>query len=172
MSTVDGFENCDIYTIYSNGKVYSDYKNDFLLPLVDSKGYQYISVKHRNPAIGNPKIHRLVMLSFSNDEPMEQINHIDGDKTNNDIRNLEYCTNRENREHALINGLKNEIWYGIAQYDLSGNLLNIFDTARDALRYLGKDINTSGNIGRAINGKRKTAYGYVWKQYEGSTTIS
>ena len=110
------------------------------------------------------------MLAFSNQDPKEQINHIDGNKTNNHISNLEWVTNRENREHAIENGLKDEIGYGIAQYDLDGNLLNIFETANEACKYLNKPGH-AGNIGRAIKGNRKTCYGFIWKQYEGSTTI-
>lgn len=118
-----------------------------------------------------PKIHRLVMLGFSNQTPSEHINHKDGNKSNNHISNLEWCTNEENRHHAINNGLKDEVDYGIAQYDLEGNLLHVYRTCEEALHALGKNYEGSGNIGRVIRNKRKTAYGYVWKQYERSTTI-
>lgn len=49
--------------------------------------------------------------------------------------------------------------------------IKYYDTCREALIDLGLNKNISGNIGRCIRGKRKTAYGYIWKQYEGSTTI-
>ncbi|WP_410315448.1 NUMOD1 domain-containing DNA-binding protein [Klebsiella pneumoniae] len=53
----------------------------------------------------------------------------------------------------------------MAQYDLEGNLLNVFYTAQEALEFLGISNKRSGNIGRCIKGERKTAYGYIWKQY-------
>lgn len=171
LSEIKGFESCANYVLYSDGRVYSRYKEDFLEPLPDSKGYQCIDIRSTNSILRYPKIHRLMMLAFSKESPKEQINHIDGNKKNNNIENLEYASNRENREHAIKTGLKDEIGYGIAQYDLDMNLLDVYDTASEAIDVLGIHNGNPGNIGRAIRGSRKTAYGYIWKQYEGSTTI-
>lgn len=51
--------------------------------------------------------HRLVMICFNKVEDYEklQVNHIDGNKTNNNLNNLEWCTNQENHVHALEIGL-------------------------------------------------------------------
>lgn len=171
LSDIPGYENCTNYTLYSDGRVYSSYKEDFLKLPKDSKGYEYLDIRRSKSKLKCPKIHQLIMLAFSDSDIKDQINHIDGDKTNNDISNLEYVTNRENREHAIRTGLKNEIYYGIAQYDLNGNFLNVYATASEALKHIGVTGEPSGNIGRAIRGHRKTAYGYIWKQCEGSTTI-
>lgn len=171
LSNVKGFENCTNYYIYDDGRVYSlKYKRFLNLP-TDTKGYKYLDIRRTGSILKCPKIHKLVMLAFSYEEPKEQINHIDGNKHNNNLHNLEYVSNKENRNHALITNLKQEINYGIAQYDMNDNLLNVFNTAQDALRYLGKNDKASGNIGRCIKGYRKSAYGYKWQQYEGSTTI-
>lgn len=171
LSSIPGFETCTNYTIYSDGRIFSEKKGDFIQASEDSKGYLYLDIRYRKAILKCPKVHKLVMLAFSKKSPKEHINHIDGNKKNNNITNLEYVTNRENREHAINLGLKNEIRYGIAQYSLNGCYLNTFDTAKDALEYLGLSSTSSGNIGRVITGKRKTAYGYIWKQCEGSTTI-
>ncbi|HZJ98923.1 MAG TPA: HNH endonuclease [Tissierellaceae bacterium] len=172
ISEIKGFERCNNHIIYEDGRVFSLYTKDFMKTSIDSKGYNYIDLRSCNPIIKNPKVHRLVMLAFSSDKPKEQINHKDGIKGNNHISNLEWCTNRENRIHAIKNGLLDNTTYGVGQYDLNHKLLRIFDTAADAMIYLGKDPNLSGAIGRVIKGKRATAYGYIWKQYDiGSTTI-
>jgi hypothetical protein len=171
LSEIEGFEGCTNYIIYENGSIYSKYKEDFLHPSVDSKGYMYISLKHTNSILNCPKVHKLVMLAFVGRQDGMQINHKDGDKSNNQLSNLEYVTNEENRTHALNNGLKDEVPYYVDQYDLQGNKLNTFRTCEDALLFLGIQNGSPGNIGRVIRGKRKTAYGYIWKSTEGSTTI-
>lgn len=171
LSEINGFENCSNYIIYENGSIYSKHKQDFLQPLTDSKGYKYIDIRYTNSILKCPKIHQLVMFAFVGYQADMQINHKDGNKSNNHLSNLEYVTNEENRIHALENGLKDEVPYYIDQYDLLGNKLNTFRTCEEALEFLGIKNGSPGNIGRVIRGKRKTAYGYIWRSTEGSTTI-
>jgi len=50
-------------------------------------------------------VHRIVMLTFKPIDKILQVNHIDGDKLNNNINNLEWCTDSENKKHAYKTGL-------------------------------------------------------------------
>lgn len=187
ISEIKGYEEFTGYRVGDDGGVYSDWgmkkrRNKIskpftnedlgrkLKPGVHPKGYCYVDICNKGKR-KSARVHRLVALAFiPNPENKPQVNHIDGNKQNNNVGNLEWVTNRENRIHALNNGLKDEISYGIAQYDLDDNLIDVFPTAKKALESLGIKENIGGNIGRVIRGKRKTAYGYKWKQYEGSTT--
>jgi hypothetical protein len=54
------------------------------------------------------------MRAFVGDKPFPKanINHIDGDKNNNSLSNLEYCTYKENHAHAIASGLRNPVGEG------------------------------------------------------------
>ena len=52
-------------------------------------------------------MHRLLMQTFvPNPQNKAHVNHIDGDKSNNDLANLEWATEKENEQHAVRTGLK------------------------------------------------------------------
>lgn len=56
----------------------------------------------------NRSVHRLVALAFiPNPDDLPVVNHIDGDKTNNHVNNLEWCSHSDNHRHAFANGLRN-----------------------------------------------------------------
>lgn len=88
------------YMVSSHGHVMSlSYRNikglSRLLKLFsDSQGYQFVELSRKTHLV-----HRLVMSSFVGKSDME-VNHKDGDRTNNHIGNLEYCTHHANMHHA------------------------------------------------------------------------
>src|SRR5699024_3182923 len=72
-----------------------------------TKGYPQIMLKTKQITKGF-RIHRLVAEYFIyNDNPKvkNQVNHIDGNKENNSVENLEWCSNKENHEHKMKNNL-------------------------------------------------------------------
>lgn len=85
-------------------KVFREEK--ILKPLKLTKGYLGIVLYSDNVKAKTFKIHRLVALSFiPNPNNLPQVNHIDGNKENNCVTNLEWITNTENQRHAIKNGL-------------------------------------------------------------------
>lgn len=117
-------------------------------------------------------IHRLVGKAFiPNKQQKKQINHKDGDKTNNNVDNLEWVTSSENGIHSY-RILGNKVWHkgntgkntptakAVSQYDMNNNLIYKWECALDAVREFGFD---SGCISRCTNNKSKTHAGFIWK---------
>lgn len=160
------------YLVSNTGKVYSVlYKKELSYYLQD--GYKFVKLqKQRNAK--NISIHRLVAITFiPNVENKKEVNHIDGNKLNNSVNNLEWCTHKENVHHAINTGLrplvcKREIKYRgqnktskpIIQLDLQGNFIKRWDCSLDIEDNLGF-MHTS--VLRCCRGERKTHMGYKWK---------
>ena len=106
-------------------------------------------------------IHRIVAKAFiPNPENKPTVNHIDGDKNNNRVSNLEWATYLENNLHAIKNNLHKHYTRVVKQYDLQGKLIATYHSILEASKATG--INTSG-IGGTCRGIHKTAGGYVWR---------
>lgn len=92
------------YTNYSatqSGKIFSHKTKKYIRGQINNEGYIRLGLYGDN---GEKKflIHRLIAQTFiPNPENKPQVNHIDNDKSNNCVDNLEWITNKENRNHAL-----------------------------------------------------------------------
>lgn len=108
---IEGFES---YEVSNMGRVRSldrvscsghKLTGKVLIPTQNQYGYLIVSL-YKNGTRYIKRVHRLVSVAFiPNPEGKPQVNHIDGDKTNNRIENLEWCTNSENQIHAYKMGL-------------------------------------------------------------------
>lgn len=95
---ITNFKN--IYEVSNFGKI-KNIKTNKILKTNNSKG-KYLNVSlYINGIQKNFYVHRLVALEFIlNPTNMTQVNHIDGNKQNNNVSNLEWCSNRENTSHS------------------------------------------------------------------------
>ncbi len=75
-------------------------------PCDNGKGYKYVCFRINGGKKNHKYIHRLVAESFlENPTNYTEVNHIDGNKENNSIQNLEWCNRSENALHAYSKGL-------------------------------------------------------------------
>lgn len=90
------------------GQVYSCITNKILKTSTLPTGYITLILMLKNPRHSKTLyLHRLLAETFiPNPNNLPQVNHKDGNKQNNNIENLEWCTQRENNIHALKQGLR------------------------------------------------------------------
>lgn len=97
------------YTLFDDGEILSKDGHP-MVPQKDAKGYLRIRLRYGDVdkhGAATYKIHRLVAESFiPNPLKKPQVNHINGDKTDNRADNLEWVTNTENMRHAIESGLQ------------------------------------------------------------------
>jgi hypothetical protein len=94
------------YSVTEEGLVFSSKTKRFLKPSYDKQGYARVGIYVGNYKTKTIKIHRLIAETFiSNPLNKTDVNHIDGNKLNNSVINLEWCTRSENCKHAFKNGL-------------------------------------------------------------------
>lgn len=162
------------YEVSNFGNIRNKKTKRILKPSISNKGYYLITLSD-NCKSHTYAIHKLVMEHFNRCAfDYEVINHIDSNKLNNNINNLEYVTQRENCIKAWKNNLCEKVREKatgrkhntniktskkVIQLDLQGNVIAEYLSVRDAERQTG--INNS-NIIRSCKNPNKKAGGFIW----------
>ena len=156
---IDGYEN---YEVSNLGNVKnSDTGNIFKLNT--KNGYKYVTLRNSKKD-KSYRVNRLVALAFiPNDDPENKtyVNHIDGKKFDNSVKNLEWITPSNSVIHALETGLlKKTQAKKVHQCDKEGNLIKTFESITEASKETG--INT-GSITKACKSKQAPTGNFIWK---------
>lgn len=96
---IEGYEG--IYQVSNLGRVKNIKRNIFMKDSLSRKGYKMIDLRNAPNPRKRYSVHRLVAEAFiPNPDNKPQVNHIDEDKTNNNVYNLEWVTAKENSNHG------------------------------------------------------------------------
>lgn len=159
-SPIDEFNGA--YEVSSKGNIRVQSAGDLVQHLLDKDGYHIVRLM-KDGAMYTRRVHRLVALAFiENPDEKPTVNHIDEDKNNNDVSNLEWATYREQvnygtRNHRAMQTIDS---CSVVQLDAEGNVIGVFESVRDAARYLHT---RPERVINALKGKYQTACGYRWK---------
>ena len=161
VSDIGRVRSVDRVVTFKDGSM-RKYKGKVLKPHVDKTiGYERLSLCN-NDGCNSKSVHRLVLETFKPYENMNNldVNHIDGNKLNNHLTNLEWLTRRDNLKHAHDTGLINNIGEGHPNAKLSNadvlEILQRLDTGE-----LHEDIASDYGVGKSCIGKINI--GAIWK---------
>lgn len=161
---IQGYEG--VYQVSDLGRIKSlprngTVKTERILKNFEASGYLQVALQYHG-VVKWEKVHRLVAKAFiPNTDNKREVNHIDGNKKNNSVNNLEWVTTSENILHSY-HVLKNHI-RKVKQYTKSMELIKEWECIREASKELRICEN---NISECCRKRRKTAGGYVWEYSE------
>ena len=139
----------------------------------EGKKYYYVNLCKNNQQKAC-RVHRLIALTFiPNPNNLPCVNHLDCNKLNNNVSNLEWCTYKENNHYdnrilkSIETRKKNGYCVKVAICNKTTHeTIKEFDSVRDAIHFLNLSDSASSNISAVIKGRRKSAYGYFCKNLE------
>ena len=160
LNSIKGLEHLkDYYFIREDGKLFTINGRE-MSDRPNNRGYVQNGLSTENGR--KPfRRHRLVALAFiPNPENKLEVNHIDEDKLNNHLENLEWCTRSENMNHGTIQeriakSLSKAVIGTCIKTGKQIEFPSMSEAGRQGFRYQ--------NISACCNGKQKTSQGYIWK---------
>ena len=156
---IEGFEN---YIICTDGTVHNK-KGHNISRWKDNVGYLQVKLSKEGKWYYK-RVHRLVAEAFiPNPNNLKQVNHIDGDKTNNEVSNLEWIDNKNNTQHGYDNNLYHSKHRNIKieVYDkITHQLINTYKSIRETANELNINRKT---LSRILFDDKENNYDYDFK---------
>lgn len=162
---IEGFPN---YKIGSDGTILSNKrKKGYINTFVGASGYRFATL-YNNGKRSIISLHRLLATAFiPNPNNYPCINHKDENKLNNDLSNLEWCSNSYNRNYGTCEARRTSTMaskYSVAQFSLNGDFISIFPNCQAAAKSLNLGKRAAATINQCTLGRYKQSHGYIWKK--------
>ena len=158
------------YRIYPDGRIWGKHRR-LLKPALNGSGYPFVLLYDK----GKRKtwlVHRLVATLFlPNPDKLPEVNHVDGNKENNHVSNLCWCSSSENHKHAYRKLGRKPTWPNgppwyptspkkVESFDLkTGEILEVYDSTAEA----GRSGFSQSQVSLCCTGKRKHHKGRGWR---------
>ena len=146
------------YQVSNFGRVKSiKFGKEIIMNLIpNSSGYLLVNLC-KDGKVKKFTVHRLVAEAFiDNPYNLPQVNHRDENKLNNNVDNLEWCTN----EYNINYGTRTERYSKpVLQYDLNGNFIKEWKSVAEC----GRNGYNQSHVGDCCRGERKTHKGFIWR---------
>lgn len=158
-------EEATNYEVSNLGNIRNSKTNRLLNPTPSPGGYAQVSIRIKSSNKFEKRyVHRLVAQYWiDNPENKREVNHLDCDKTNNNVNNLEWVTSSENQKYRYKKEERIKTSNRkVGNFDADGNLISIFFSIADAARAVGGVRGPIDKVCRKEPG-RKTAYGWRWE---------
>lgn len=150
-----------LYKISRTGEVFSTWGKKIKKPAEDRRGYMRHALTNGTGICKHMPVHRIVaMVYIPNPDNLPCVNHIDGDKKNNNVDNLEWCSYSHNSKHAYDTGLNKNTKAVIQMDKISGKIIKKYSSMKEAED--ATKIPTS-DISKTCKNSDKSAGGYKWK---------
>ena len=151
------------YSVSTEGIVRKDTTN-YILSQSIQQDYKFVTL-NINGKQKRMRVHRLVAETFiDNSENKPYVNHINGNRGDNNVENLEWVTPSENTQHAVNTGLFiSGRTRPVIQYNLDGERMATFESATEAARQTG---GSQSKITMCCCRQRETANDYQWRYYD------
>ena len=151
------------YSVSTEGEVRKDTIN-YILSQSSQQDYKFVGLII-NGKQKRMRVHRMVALTFiDNPDNKPYVNHINGNRSDNNVENLEWVTPSENTQHAVNTGLfKSGRTRAVIQYNLNGEQMATFESATEAARQTG---GSQSKITMCCRRQRDSANDYQWRYYD------
>lgn len=142
-----------LYEVSSNGRIRNKSTGRILKPSVKKTGYCEVTLLQKDYLV-----HRIVAATFlENKERLPYVNHIDENKTNNAVENLEWCTAKYNCNYGKGALARN---HAVIQKTKDNKVVKQWNSIKEAAESIGVSYQS---ISRVCRGERKSLKNYIWE---------